>query len=527
MPRGSAEDPLERPSLHETVAIAVVLTAGLFLRLIFFTGPLGSDDTRYLEFAEHFVRLQPFSELDHAAGRLVFLVLVGIPYVLGGHATHAALANVGFGFVTDLLVTVVAFRAFGTRGALVVALLTAFNGIHLVYTSAVLPDTLLTLFMVLSVLAVLRARDAATEGRRLLVLAGAGALAGLAYGCKETGVLLLPPIAAWLFLWPQDAGVRARILPPAVFLGAFAAVWVVDGLVYLVFTGDFLYKITATAAKHNLGRPESGGLGDHLRTTFGYLSMGARTWHFTWVPLFLGLPAMVGVALLDRRHRLFALVGLFVLLFLIFGTSSLSRLVALPFQARYLQPVIPFAVISVAALLHRWPAMDRVPAGLGVAAALGALTLVAGLGGGSRMAGHMYQSGTYAQMALAVQVLPDPDRTLFVDARTRRDLPHFLPRNFEVAIETVPAAGALPRGYYLVHPEARFRAGVSQERQAEIAALPVQLQLTLDARPIRRLRPNASLRPLPRLTVHRLEHAAEVTPAEPPRAQLEGTTEAR
>src|SRR4030042_5275687 len=89
-----ATAPAQGNSAGYPIAIAVVVTVGFFLRLIFMTGPIGSDATRYLDFANYFVSFTPFSYIDHAGGRLLFLFLIGTPSAIGGHANRTRCANV-------------------------------------------------------------------------------------------------------------------------------------------------------------------------------------------------------------------------------------------------------------------------------------------------------------------------------------------------------------------------------------------------------------------------------------------------
>src|SRR5262245_54724996 len=72
----SCVDAVTRPDTP-TVVTSFVL-CGVALRIIFWTGPIGSDDVRYFDFAAKFLSFRPFSELDIAV-RLVFLGVIGTP----------------------------------------------------------------------------------------------------------------------------------------------------------------------------------------------------------------------------------------------------------------------------------------------------------------------------------------------------------------------------------------------------------------------------------------------------------------
>ena len=93
-----------------TPTLAVLLTAGFFLRLLFYTGPIGSDDLSYFHFADKLLRGQSFAEADpedlaHQGGRLVFVALVGVPAAWLGHVDFGAFANILLVTVRDVVLT--------------------------------------------------------------------------------------------------------------------------------------------------------------------------------------------------------------------------------------------------------------------------------------------------------------------------------------------------------------------------------------------------------------------------------------
>ncbi|MEE8410144.1 MAG: glycosyltransferase family 39 protein, partial [Myxococcota bacterium] len=362
------------------------MVTGVFLRLLFFTGPIGGDDSRYLHFAEQFVTLQSFDWVNHAAGRLVFLILVGIPFVLGGHAVHAALANLLFSVITDLLATYVAFRRFGWIGALIVAQVMALCGTNIIYTSAVLPDTLLTLLMLLAVLAVERALGSAEERERWRWMVIAGLVTGAAYSCKDPGILLLVPVGAVVLLNQSQLCARLSLL--ATYAAGLGAFLIADGLIYLAYTGDFFYRYSAIGAVHNVSIGAH-GVGEFLAVAWDHILKAVSSWRLTGVSILAGF-VLFPLAL--RHHpplRLFAATGLFVSLYLLFGSSSLSRLVPLPFQPRYFQPIIPFVSLCLAGLLVPWLQVARryrAPVHL----TLGLLVFITGMGPVQSQAGRMY-----------------------------------------------------------------------------------------------------------------------------------------
>jgi glutamate--cysteine ligase len=101
-------------------------------------------------------------------------------------------------------------------------------------------------------------------------------------------------------------------------------------------------------------------------------------------------------------------VGGFFVAFLLFGTSSLTKLVALPFHVRYFQPVAPLAAIAIALLAaplleaegrpRAAPALaPTVRAGL-VVGAFAAAVLFAGLQPAIRLGGYAWRAPYLAQL---------------------------------------------------------------------------------------------------------------------------------
>lgn len=459
------------PAQIKAVTAGVILAAA-FVRLVTFNGLIGSDDIRYLEFAERFIRGQPFGEVDHAAGRLVFLLGMGIPAVGFGHGEFAALANLIIAVATDVAVAVFAWRTLSPAAALVAAVAVSFNPISLTYSTVVVPEVMLTALLFVGVSAI---SAGLARGGSAAALLGAGMLGGLAYGSKETAILALPPVGLFVLLLPVAA--RKRVAALALLGAGFATIYLLDGLVYLLYTGDFFYKVTATTAVHNRNIQPSHGFLDHLAAGGRSLQYASKHWAWTLLPMILGLPAMLGAAVLQPKLRLHMWVGAFVLLFLVFGTSSLSKLLPLPFQVRYLHPILPFSALAVAvfisSLAQRLPV--RLSTGGLTAAALLYICLgstVAGL-----QSGRLGRSLHIRQAALAFHILQNEGIEGYADPWTARCLAQLEPNGYRGPIRVIPTEGPLPSGLFVVEPGTGY---LSTERQQEIRKLPVRLRLGLD-----------------------------------------------
>ncbi len=477
------------PDKAACTLIPVVMTIGILLRFWWMSGPAGDDDTRYLDFALRFVSFERFTEQDHAAGRLLFLILIGIPYRVFGHAFHVAGANILYSGLTDIVVVLFCWRRLGNRAGLMAALLMALNPIHLMFPSMIFPDTLLSLFTVLALLILHRASEQDELQKRFRWIAGAGVVACFAYQCKDPGILLVPACCLYLFLSPREGHRWDRLTAPALFVSGFLGVFLLDGMVYWLFTGDFFYKFHATELCHNGDANSS--LHEFLKTTCDQFRRTVLYRAGTLLlPFHLGIPVMAASLVWDRRLRLFGGIGLFMALYLIFGTSSFHALIPLPFLDRYFQPVIPMAVIAIAGLSTRvaflqWSWIRRLlPWGLGL------WVLTTGWPQVGKLAGAGGNARYLKSIRAAVELLQDEGQPYYTDPYTHRHLRHFLPAPLYARVSRIPEKGDLPNGFYFLYdwnpPVSREVlaqvSGLSLQRLAEILALPVRVKSCLDAR---------------------------------------------
>jgi hypothetical protein len=181
--------------------LGAVLTLGMFLRVwqIDAVG-FNSDEAVYLGQAAgiaHVPALEPFFPIFRAHPLLFQSVLsIGFKLGLGGAFGRLASAMVGLG--TVLLVFEVGRLLYGRRTGLVAALLLALIPYDVVVSRQVLLDGPMTLCATLALY--LMARFALTQ--RALWLYGAGAALGLTVLAKETGIVLVGAVYAFLALSP-------------------------------------------------------------------------------------------------------------------------------------------------------------------------------------------------------------------------------------------------------------------------------------------------------------------------------------
>ena len=148
---------------------------------------------------------------------LLFQFLLSIGLAAGLDEVGARVVGAAIGLLTVVLVFGTGRLLYGTRAGLVAALLMALMPYHVVVTRQVLLDGPMTLFTTLALFLV--AAYAAT-GRAAWLYACGGAM-GLTFLAKETGIILLAALYAFLALSPE---IRVRIRDLAISVLAMAAV---------------------------------------------------------------------------------------------------------------------------------------------------------------------------------------------------------------------------------------------------------------------------------------------------------------
>jgi dolichol-phosphate mannosyltransferase len=148
---------------------------------------------------------------------LSFQMTVSLLYRFGVGDLAPRLLAAAFGLATVAVGYAAGARCYGRRAGLITALLLAAMPYLVVVSRQGLLDGPMAFFAVVSLW--LLAKFAAEC--RGLTLYGAGAALGLAFISKETAIVLVPAVYAFLAVSP---GVRARLKDVAIFFGSFAAV---------------------------------------------------------------------------------------------------------------------------------------------------------------------------------------------------------------------------------------------------------------------------------------------------------------
>ena len=204
--------------------VAVVAVPAVTLRLLN-VNVLGfnSDEAVYAGQAASIAGDSQLSHLFPAfrAHPLIFQLLVSLVYQFGVHDLTPRLLAVGFGLATVAAAYALGAKIYGRRAGLLTALFMAVMPYLVVVNRQGLLDGPMVFFTVVALWLV--AKFVIEENSRALY--AAGAVLGLAFLTKETAVLLVPAVYAFLAVTPS---VRVSLADLALSLGSFAAV----GLAY-------------------------------------------------------------------------------------------------------------------------------------------------------------------------------------------------------------------------------------------------------------------------------------------------------
>lgn len=343
-------------------ALLLVVIGGVLLSLFYFTGLFGSDDLAYINGASGFGHAPYYALLG--AARYTMSVPLRVMLELSGNEPQRAV----FGFVLvfislALIVYFLVRKIFGERDALVSSALIVVNPVLFFFAGAVLPDNMLSILFVAAVLLFAHwygcVRADPDKGGWSLFFAAS--FAALCYVTKEAALAFFLPIAIYafgvIFRMPRPAAVRHL----AWGLAGTAGVLLGDLLLSYLLFGDPLIRFTVA---ENMNVVEEAAKfmsyqGTRPVERFNY-AYGQFKALWPAIPIYVA-----AVLLLIWRHRSFkrfvcsadgviCLSGLWVVVFLTFGSISLREYVGIPIQVRYYAPAAALFCIAMARVASPW-----------------------------------------------------------------------------------------------------------------------------------------------------------------------------
>lgn len=408
----------ERPVI---VAAVVVALAAIALRASLAPQFDGMDDLGYLDAAQRVSQGRPLDGLFP-----LFRTRVGMASPLGWLLQAGWLVPAQFWLLTTIAecVTLVSLFAAGwlITGAAITGLVTV--ALYALYPLAVQQAVMFypTAFQVASIAAALAlmagAERAGAARARLALGALAGLALGLGYLAKEDVAIVVPAVAVASLL----TGFPRRSTMVAVMGGA-AAVFGAECAGYWLTTGHPLFRLSATsglggAPQDQLQLSEIWRWDAFLRSLWLVpVQVGVYWW--------LALPALWVAWRRSRALAWAATTFLILMLYLQFGSGSLSSYVPLPKTPRYTALVTPMLMLLVGAWLAEQARRRRTLAlAAGVVMAVVAIPCIAFLD----IASSERTRNTFAVLPALRAAAPEQVFTDYYGARVLRVLEPQLPR---------------------------------------------------------------------------------------------------
>jgi hypothetical protein len=345
-----------------------ICAAGFLMRLACTTGLIGSDDLAYAHFARLIANFQYAPESIHYALRYGLTIPQAVIYrLIGVHEWTTFVLPLIASAASVPLLMIVGARLVGPRAALLAGILLASFTVSLRYATILVPEPVAGFYILLAVLLYLE-----SDGRSPLVLgASAGLILGLAYLTKESAAF----VGLAVFL---DAVLRRKWAAACAMAGGALAVVAIEHAYYLAATGDLLYRMHAMKVHEQSAMVLGANRNLSYRLFKSYPRMMLfPSRDFGVHSIFAAIAALSLFRWRPPRGQLLLLWTAVPLLYLNFGSSSLTHFTALPVADRYIEFIyVPLFVLVGAVLDHN---MELRPWTAGPMLACVAMVVVAGL----------------------------------------------------------------------------------------------------------------------------------------------------
>jgi hypothetical protein len=231
---------------NEYVALLVILSIAIILRLYFFVGASIEDDLGFTGCAYGLYSGDfNFTTSDQSLRCMVYLPISCLYIIsndMGIISTHAY--HLFCSIVTILTVFFLARSLFGFKAAVYSAVFLTFIPIHIIYSSRIMPSLPETAWggvaILLFVLNIIKKRNGLSVPSSQFIDTLVGLLIGMSYLCRETGIILLGVPLFKILIHPQNSfnEVKNALY---IFFGFFLVI-LIESLVCFSETGDWLYR---------------------------------------------------------------------------------------------------------------------------------------------------------------------------------------------------------------------------------------------------------------------------------------------
>jgi len=336
----------------ELIGLLGLLLITFVIRWVFLAGPVGSDDTRYMDAAWKLAHGQPPGVLDHAYVRGAYIVWLAAWSWAGAPGSALVVSQSVVGVLLVLAIYRLAQRLTEDwRAALVAGFCWIMFPVELTYGGIVFPDELAALLALIAGGAAITGLRA-PSGSGYVSIVTAGVFTGLAISVKEP-YLLLPIIFGFWALW-QIRPVRPALLRVALIGLVASCTFALEYPFFRLWTGDWLYRHRALHTVYGAGGLVTREVpnwypGLSLYYLRDVLFNPNESGLFGWLLLIAALRVLRTV----KESRFIVCWSLGFFAFLQFGSTTLTRYQPLPMQPRYVHPFvillfIPFGLWIVA-----------------------------------------------------------------------------------------------------------------------------------------------------------------------------------
>ena len=336
---------LRKPAL----LLFLIVLLGLILRLIFFSGVGTSDDLAYSKYAIEINKgISPDSALTLST-RLGIVYATALSYRLFGINDFS---SVLFPLMTSIgsiiLIYYFGKLLFNEKTGLMASFLMAFFPLDLVYSARLLSDIPSAFFMSLGVYIFLRSEMKPKNSENRMIYFLSGVSIGIGYLIRETALLISLFFIIYIL---YKRKIRKKYF--FVVLGVIF-IFAVESLIFLKLTGDPLFRINASQ-KYLIEASLSHNFFQRLDFPIGLLAYPYMLLTNNLIFLFyIFIFIATGYIIISRKKEAYVLLFWLVplLLYLSFGSSSLSHYIPFKATERYLTIITVPGILILAYFLR-------------------------------------------------------------------------------------------------------------------------------------------------------------------------------
>lgn len=334
------------PWKRTALILGCLVLVGLLIRMVCFVGVGTSDSMRYViaagNLADGHCPVQQDPLVYTRPGFLLFIspIVAVSGYTSCGPALYTLACSLGVIVLTYAIASVLA----GSKAALWATAVVGFSTLAIIYGTSVLPDVPLTFWAMLSLLLLLRARDADTKKKVMLLCFAAGVTLGIGWVTKLTIVFLVP--IALLAVAAIKGRRKTAVLAG---LAGFALIVILEMGYWTAIAGEPFMRFQVLTGHVSSASPgqtfQRNSLWEFPIKMFLIISEDGLLYY-------LLVPALFWTVSRRARQLWFPMAwcGVFFLCAQ-FGSTRLTSYRPFPHNPRYLMPLVPAGAILIGAWL--------------------------------------------------------------------------------------------------------------------------------------------------------------------------------